>query len=82
MAKKITDQLVDRLFENGVKRICMVAANRLNYLNDAVRRNGKIKWIHVRYEEAGAYAAAAEAELEGLACCAGRYGRGTGCRES
>jgi len=49
MAKKIADQLVDRLFENGVKRICAVAADRLNYLNDIVRRNGKIKWIHVRY---------------------------------
>ena len=76
MSKKIADQIVDILVENGVKRIYAVTGDSLNHLNDAVRRNGKIKWIHVRHEEAGAYAAAAEAELEGLACCAGSCGPG------
>ncbi|MDP9040432.1 MAG: thiamine pyrophosphate-binding protein [Bacteroidota bacterium] len=73
---KVADQLVNILIENGVKRIYAVAGDSLNELNDAVRRNGKIKWIHVRHEETGAYAAAAEAELEGLACCAGSCGPG------
>jgi pyruvate dehydrogenase (quinone) len=73
---KVADQLVNMLIENGVKRIYAVAGDSLNELNDAVRRNGKIKWIHVRHEETGAYAAAAEAELEGLACCAGSCGPG------
>jgi hypothetical protein len=36
-----------------------------------VHRNGKIKWIHVRHEETAAYAAGAEAQLNGLACCTG-----------
>lgn len=76
MAKKVADQLVDMLIESGVKRIYAVAGDSLNELNDAVRRNGTIKWIHVRHEEVGAYAAAAEAELEGLACCAGSCGPG------
>lgn len=76
MAKSVSDQIVEILVANNVKRIYAVTGDSLNYLNDAVRRNGKVKWIHVRHEEAGAYAAAAEAELDGLACCAGSSGPG------
>jgi pyruvate dehydrogenase (quinone) len=76
MSKKVADQMVEMLVENGIKRIYAVTGDALNELNDAVRRNGKIKWVHVRHEEAGAYAAAAEAELEGIGCCAGSSGPG------
>lgn len=76
MSRKVADQIVDMLAENGVKRIYAVTGDSLNELNDAVRRSGKIRWIHVRHEEVGAYAAAAEAELDGLACCAGSSGPG------
>ncbi|MCM4173882.1 ubiquinone-dependent pyruvate dehydrogenase [Arenibacter sp. TNZ] len=76
MAKKVADQIVEMLVNNNVKRIYAVTGDSLNNLNDAVRRSGKIKWIHVRHEEVGAYAAAAEAELDGLACCAGSSGPG------
>ncbi|MHB1490974.1 MAG: pyruvate dehydrogenase, partial [Cellulomonas sp.] len=44
---------------------------------DAVRRTEGIEWVQVRHEEAGAFAAAAEAELTGrLAVCAGSCGPG------
>ncbi|EDM34743.1 pyruvate dehydrogenase [Pedobacter sp. BAL39] len=76
MSKKVAEQLVDMLVEAGVERIYAVTGDSLNELNDAVRRNKNIRWIHVRHEEAGAYAAAAEAELKGLACCAGSSGPG------
>jgi pyruvate dehydrogenase (quinone) len=76
MSKKVAEQLVEMLVSAGIKRIYAVTGDSLNELNDAVRRNNKIKWIHVRHEEAGAYAAAAEAELNGLACCAGSSGPG------
>lgn len=76
MSETVSDQIVKMLVGNGVKRIYAVTGDSLNHLNDAVRRSGKIKWIHVRHEEAGAYAAAAEAELDGLACCAGSSGPG------
>lgn len=77
MTKNVAEQLVDMLVEAGIKRIYAVTGDSLNHLNDAVRRNDKIKWIHVRHEEVGAYAAAAEAELsDGLACCAGSCGPG------
>lgn len=76
MSKKVAEQLVDMLVEAGIKRIYAVTGDSLNELNDAVRRRSDIRWIHVRHEEAGAYAAAAEAELHGLACCAGSSGPG------
>jgi len=76
MSKKVAEQLVEMLVQAGIERIYAVTGDSLNELNDAVRRNKKIKWIHVRHEEAGAYAAAAEAELKGLACCAGSSGPG------
>ena len=56
MAKKVAEQLVDMLVEVGVKRIYAVTGDSLNEINDAVRKNGKIQWVHVRHEEVGAYA--------------------------
>src|ERR1700761_2434181 len=76
MNGNIADQIVEMLVENGVKRFYAVAGDSLNQQNDAIRRNGKIKWIHVRHEEVAAFAAAAEAELDGLAVCGGSSGPG------
>lgn len=76
MSKKIADQLVDTLIDANIKRIYAVTGDSLNEVNDAVRRNDKIGWVHVRHEEVGAYAATAEAELNGIACCAGSSGPG------
>ncbi|RZM25360.1 MAG: ubiquinone-dependent pyruvate dehydrogenase [Pedobacter sp.] len=76
MSKNVAEQLVEMLIEVGVKRVYAVTGDSLNYFNDAVRKSGKIKWIHVRNEEVGAFAAAAEAELDGIACCAGSCGPG------
>ena len=77
MAKNVAEQLVDTLEKAGVKRIYAVTEDSLNEVNEAVRKSGKIKWIHVRHEETGAFAAAAEAQLNGeLAYCAGSSGPG------
>jgi pyruvate dehydrogenase (quinone) len=76
MAKLVADQLVEMLAAAGIKRIYAVTGDSLNHINDAVRRDGRIQWIHVRHEEVGAYAAGAEAQLNGLACCAGSSGPG------
>lgn len=73
---KVAEQLVEMLIDAGIKRIYAVTGDSLNEVNDAVRRSGKIDWIHVRNEETGAFAAGAEAQLEGLACCAGSSGPG------
>lgn len=76
MSKNISDLLVSMLVKAGVKRVYAVTGDSLNPINDAVRRDGRLEWIHVRHEEAGAYAASMEAELEGIACCMGSSGPG------
>lgn len=76
MKKNVSDQLVETLVEAGIQRIYSVTGDSLNHLNEAVYRNGKIEWIHVRHEETAAFAAGAEAQLNGLACCAGSSGPG------
>jgi pyruvate dehydrogenase (quinone) len=75
--KTVADQFVETLAAVGVKRIYGVVGDSLNGLTDAIRRQGKIEWLHVRNEEAGAFAAGAEAHLTGeLAVCAGSCGPG------
>jgi pyruvate dehydrogenase (quinone) len=77
MAHRVADELISRLVEAGVERIYGVTGDSLNPVTDALRINGKVKWIHVRNEEAGAFAAGAEAQLTGkLAACAGSCGPG------
>lgn len=77
MAKKVAEQLVETLVEASIERIYAVTGDSLNEVNEAVRQNKKIRWIHVRHEETGAYAAGAEAQLTGrLGCCAGSSGPG------
>jgi pyruvate dehydrogenase (quinone) len=69
--------LVEALVAVGVRRIYGVVGDSLNSIVDAVHHNKKIEWIHVRHEEAGAFAASAEAQLTGnLAVCAGSCGPG------
>src|SRR5258705_2713457 len=73
----VGEQLVHVLRQAGVARVYGVVGDSLNRIVDAIRRTGGIEWIHVRNEEAGALAAAAEAQLTGtLAVCAGSCGPG------
>jgi len=77
MPHRIADELIRRLAEAGVERIYGVVGDSLNPVTDALRLNNKVKWIHVRNEEAGAFAAGAEAQLTGkLAACGGSCGPG------
>ncbi|MBD8550511.1 ubiquinone-dependent pyruvate dehydrogenase [Sphingomonas sp. CFBP 8764] len=73
----IADLFVETLELAGVERIYGVVGDSLNGLTEAVRRRGTIEWVHVRNEEAAAFAAGAEAQLTGkLAVCAGSCGPG------
>src|ERR1700680_4907289 len=75
--KKVADLLVDVLAQAGVRQVYGVSGDSLNGITDAIRRQGKIEWIHVRHEEVAAFAAGAEAHLTGkLAVCAGSCGPG------
>lgn len=69
--------LVTQLKEMGVERIYGVVGDSLNPVVDAVRTTDGIEWVHVRNEEAAAFAAGAEARITGkLAVCAGSCGPG------
>src|SRR5882757_1623026 len=77
MAKTVAEQFIEILAAAGVKRIYGIVGDSLNGLTDAIRRLGKIEWIHVRHEEVAAFAAGAEAHLTGgLSVCAGSCGPG------
>ena len=75
--KTVADQFVATLAAAGVKRIYGIVGDSLNGITDAIRRQAKIEWIHVRHEEVAAFAASADAHLTGsLAVCAGSCGPG------
>ena len=77
MAKRVADLLVDVLLEAGVQRIYGVSGDSLNGITDSIRTRTGIEWIHMRHEEAAAFAAGAEAHLTGkIAVCAGSCGPG------
>ena len=73
----VADQFAETLAASGVKRIYGIVGDSLNGFTDAIRRQGRIQWVHVRHEEVAAFAAGAEAHLTGtLAVCAGSCGPG------
>jgi pyruvate dehydrogenase (quinone) len=73
----LAEQLITVLRQAGVERIYGVVGDSLNPVVDVIRRTEGIRWVHVRNEEAAAFAAAAEAQTTGkLAVCAGSCGPG------
>jgi pyruvate dehydrogenase (quinone) len=77
MSKTASEYLVEALEKTGIKRVYGVVGDSLNGFTDALRRRKSIDWIHMRHEEAAAFAAGAEAHLTGnLAVCAGSCGPG------
>jgi len=65
MAQKVADVLWEMLAKAGVQRCYGIVGDALNPVIDALRRNGKIEFIHVRHEEYGVFAAVADAYLSG-----------------
>jgi len=77
MSRTVADVIVDTLEQAGVRRCYGVPGDTLNYITDSIHRS-KIRWVHVRHEEAGGFAAGADSMLTGeLAACAGSCGPGS-----
>ncbi|HEY2102459.1 MAG TPA: ubiquinone-dependent pyruvate dehydrogenase [Chthoniobacterales bacterium] len=75
--KKVAELLIETLARAGVERVYGISGDSLNAITESIRRQKKIRWIHVRHEETAAFAAGAEAHLTGrLAVCAGSCGPG------
>ncbi|MDE6866719.1 MAG: ubiquinone-dependent pyruvate dehydrogenase, partial [Muribaculaceae bacterium] len=73
----VADQVAGMLADAGVKHIYAITGDSLNDLTNALDRDGRVKFVHMRHEESGAFAASAEAQLTGrLAACAGSSGPG------
>ncbi|WP_447950099.1 ubiquinone-dependent pyruvate dehydrogenase [Microbacterium aurum] len=73
----VADFFIDTLKRAGIERIWGLPGDSLNAFTDALRRDGGIRWLHMRHEEAAAFAAGADAELNGsLAVVAGSCGPG------
>jgi pyruvate dehydrogenase (quinone) len=65
MSENVADVLWEMLANAGVNRCYGIVGDALNPVIDALRRNGKIEFIHVRHEEYGVFAAVAESYLTG-----------------
>jgi pyruvate dehydrogenase (quinone) len=77
MSKRVADLLVETLQAAGVKRCYGIVGDTMNRIAHAIARS-EIEWVHMRHEEAGAFAAGAEAQLTGnLTACAGSCGPGS-----
>jgi pyruvate dehydrogenase (quinone) len=77
MFRNVSDVFVETLIAAGVKRVYGVVGDSLNGLTDVIRKSKDIDWLHVRHEEAAAFAAGADALLTGqIAVCAGSCGPG------
>jgi pyruvate dehydrogenase (quinone) len=72
----VAKNMVDTLVAAGVQRVYGIPGDSLNGFTDALRGSG-IDWVHVRHEEAAAFAAGAEAALTGgLGVAVGSAGPG------
>ncbi len=74
----VAETIVTALADLGVRQIWGVVGDALNPVTDAIRREPRLEWIGVRHEEAGAFAAGAQAQLTGtLGVCMGTVGPGS-----
>ena len=73
----VAELIVESLAEHGVRSVWGVVGDSLNPVTDAIRREDRVEWVGVRHEEAGAFAASAQAQLtDELAVCMGTVGPG------
>jgi pyruvate dehydrogenase (quinone) len=74
----VAELIVTGLADLGVEQVWGVVGDALNPVTDAIRRENRLEWIGVRHEEAGAFAAGAQAQLSGtLGVCMGTVGPGS-----
>src|SRR3954471_13694862 len=77
MRKRVADLIIETLQATGVKNCYGVVRDTLNRIAHAIDRS-EIDWVHVRHDEAGAFAGGREAHHTGrLTACAGSCGPGS-----
>ncbi len=74
----VAETIVSSLVQLGVRTVWGVVGDALNPITEAIRVQDDIDWIGVRHEEAGAFAASAQAQLTGtIGVCMGTVGPGS-----
>jgi pyruvate dehydrogenase (quinone) len=77
MSKKVAEVIIDTLVAAGVKHCYGIVGDTLNHVATAISHSD-IRFVHVRHEEAGAFAAQGEALVTGhLTAVAGSCGPGS-----
>ncbi len=72
-----SDLLLRILYNHGVRQIYGIPGDAINDVLDAVRRQDAVRFIQVRHEESGAFAASGQTKLTGkLTACMGTSGPG------
>src|SRR5471032_1007671 len=76
MSKLVAEIIVDTLREAGVQRCYGIVGDTLNRIAEEIEKSD-MEWVHMRHEEAGAFAAQAESLVTGKltaiagSCCPG-----------
>ncbi len=77
MSKTISERIVEWLVAQGVQRVYGIVGDSLNPVLQAISREPRLRWVHVRHEETAAFAASADAQVSGrIAACCGSCGPG------
>lgn len=73
----VSDLLLKVMARHDVSEIYGIPGDAINDVLDAIRRQDQIRFVQVRHEEVGAFAASAQAKLTGkLSACLGTSGPG------
>ena len=76
--RTVSEILVNQIVEWGVRYVFGVPGTSTLGVMDAIRKNGKVKYVQVRHEQVGAFMASAYGKLTGhLAACLSVSGPGT-----
>src|SRR5260370_34075621 len=59
----VAEVLLETLILSDVKRVYGLPGDSLNGFTNSIGKHKQVEWIHVRHEEAAAFAAGAEAHL-------------------
>src|SRR4029077_5967646 len=66
MAQTVAEVLVDQMVEAGIRKVYGIVGDSANPIVDALRRHtAEINFVHMRNEEAGAFAAGADSQVSG-----------------
>ncbi len=77
MARTVSDRIVEFLAERGVGQVFGIPGDTIDSLMESLRKQKEVHFVVMRHEEAGAFAASAQAKLTGkLAVCVGCQGPG------